>query len=318
MSNTNDNKARLRTNTTKDAAKSTDTSILKSKDASFSLLSQTSLPSTTASVSFTPGTRLAEFITATRACIRVIQALLYSYITTYVAYGSAATVHRGGAMDNTLLIIGDDFAAGVGDSATLGSVPGLARFLARELTKESKIKQTWSIFNCGIKDSTSADWLPLSEKDSSQTEPTYFEKLFEKPKYAKAQVIILMVGFNDSRIKSESTTQLEISPEQTMANIHGICKVLGNMGKDVFVCPVVNTGDSFVSDDLIEKNMRRNEMIFEYTCRGDKKHVFAGPKIDVFNYEYRVDRYYADDKIHFSDKIEFSKFAKALGLKLTA
>ncbi|KAJ1330149.1 hypothetical protein BSLG_009679 [Batrachochytrium salamandrivorans] len=288
MSNTNDNKARLRTNTTKDAAKSTDTSILKSKDASFSLLSQTSLPSTTASVSFTPGTRLAEFITATRA----------------------STVHRGGAMDNTLLIIGDDFAAGVGDSATLGSVPGLARFLARELTKESKIKQTWSIFNCGIKDSTSADWLPLSEKDSSQTEPTYFEKLFEKPKYAKAQVIILMVGFNDSRIKDFTRT------DHGQHTWH--LQSPGNMGKDVFVCPVVNTGDSFVSDDLIEKNMRRNEMIFEYTCRGDKKHVFAGPKIDVFNYEYRVDRYYADDKIHFSDKIEFSKFAKALGLKLTA
>ncbi|KAL5039598.1 hypothetical protein RTP6_006739 [Batrachochytrium dendrobatidis] len=277
------------------------------------------------------GTRFIDFIEAAHACIRMFKAFLYSLLAVWVAYGSSAMVHRGGNFDNTLIIIGDDFAAGVGDNPNLGNIPGLARFLARELAKESRIKQTWSIFNCGVKGSTSFQWLPSSEQTASQKHPTHFERLFEKPKYARAQVVILLVGFNDSR--SAMTTGVEISPEQTIGNIHSICKALQDMGKDVYVCPVANTGDSNVSDAVLEQNMRLNTMILEYTTRGDKEHVFAGPNIDVMNFEYRVDRYYDEDKMHFNAKgyekfakdfvdvianrlvkIEFAKFSKVLGL----
>eukprot|EP00842_Homolaphlyctis_polyrhiza_P006818 jgi/Hompol1/725/HPOL_005397-RA len=143
--------------------------------------------------------------------------------------------------------------------------------------------------------------MSASQKDRK----THFESVFSNPKYQDAHIIILLLGFNDSRLPSPG-----ISPEQTVANIHAICKVLGNMQKTVFVCPIANAGDDTHADsELLEQNMRRNEMILEYSTRGDKPFVCAGPKIDVMNYEYRVDRYYADDKQHFNAK-GYEKLAK--------
>nr|KAJ3407264.1 hypothetical protein HK105_003398 [Polyrhizophydium stewartii] len=157
---------------------------------------------------------------------------------------------------------------------------------------------------------------------------THFERTFANPKYAAASIVILLVGFNDSRVAGRDD-----APEQTVANIHAICKVLANMGKLVFVCPVPNAGDASVSDELLEKNMRRNEMIAGFLQQSDRDLVVAGPNVDVLNFEYRVDRYYAADQQHFCAagyaklakdfvdvlvnpmvRLEFKKFSKKLGL----
>ncbi|KAI8924342.1 SGNH hydrolase-type esterase domain-containing protein [Entophlyctis helioformis] len=264
------------------------------------------------------GTAFTTFVDATRACLQAFQVAPNGF-------------------SNAILILGDDTAAGVGDTAAnIGAIPGLARHLQYALFKEAKIKQTWHIYSCGVAGSTSNDWLPTRKRrlgqEASQGQ-THFERVFAKEKYTAAQVVILLLGFQDGR--SEAKGGKEISPEQTVGNISAICKVLLSMGKTVFLCPVPTYGDESVSDALLEQNMRRNEMIQEYIGHGDKDRLlFAGPQIDALNFEYRVPRYYDErDGQHFNAKgyekfgkdfadvlvnrlvkIEFGKFSKHLGL----
>ena len=264
------------------------------------------------------GNRITQFIEATRECWKGSQREFWLMLVVWISKGVGAAVHRPGPFTNTIVIIGDDWAAGRGDTPTIGSVPGLAGHLKTQLTNEFKVKQTWRIYNCGQNGSTSTDWLPTSEKQEPQM--TLFERVFSNSKYSDAQVVFLLVGSNDALL----------SPEQTMANIHSICKVLSNMDKTIFVCPIANWGNDKHSDALIEANMRRNEMIVEYTSR-KSDHVFAGPRIDAMSYEYRVPRYYTADGQFFCHagyqklgkdfadvvvnrlvKIEFNKFMKAL------
>jgi hypothetical protein len=56
-----------------------------------------------------------------------------------------------------------------------------------------------------------------------------------------------------------------ISPDDTLSNVHAICKVLSNMGKMVVVCTVSTWGDAEAKNDaLLELNMRRNDLLVDY------------------------------------------------------
>ncbi|TPX55324.1 hypothetical protein PhCBS80983_g05419 [Powellomyces hirtus] len=196
----------------------------------------------------------------------------------------------------------DDTAFGYGDDLQLGGVPGIAGQLRRALQSERyKLRQSWIIYNRGVCGTTSADWLPSSAKPTGSRK-TNFEKVFDDPLYADADVVILVVGFNDGRVSPE------ILPEDTVTNISATCRVLRNMGKDVWVCTVPTNGDEAKGDHFLEMNMRRNEILTGW-LENNKDGISIGPRLDTLHSEFRHKSFFHSDNEHFSAK-GYRKIAK--------
>jgi lysophospholipase L1-like esterase len=227
--------------------------------------------------------------------------------------GRASKINRGPAFRNTLVILGDDIAYGIGDTKNIFQVPGLASKLKTILEKTPNIKQTWDIYNCGVPNSTSRDWLPSSEKKTADM--TLFERVFQVKKYQDAKIVILMVGYNDGRNASI------IKPHETLDNIASICKVLLNMGKEVYVCPILNHADHKLGD-LYGDNLERNELIISYCSnesrffRLTRSNLHLGPLIHNLNYEYKGDFLYTPDG-QFLNARGYLKFGKDFAELLT-
>ncbi|KAI9336028.1 hypothetical protein DFJ73DRAFT_629288, partial [Zopfochytrium polystomum] len=218
---------------------------------------------------------------------------------------------------------GDDFAYGFGDLAGLGFSPGLGRHLCKQLRNEKRLKHCWQIYNKGVSRSLSSDWyfifgfLGPFIHTSSQPRPdskNYFEQWFLKSRAHDAEVVIIILGFSDVRARYFGRNP--ISAEETVQNIVGLARVLRNLGKDVWVCPVSCWGDekAVVEDSLVEENKRRNEILELYlegwAQRGQNKDgVQAGPWIDGRKFDFKHDGFYYFDGVHFNTK-GYEKLAK--------
>ncbi|KAJ3292817.1 hypothetical protein HK104_004992 [Borealophlyctis nickersoniae] len=200
---------------------------------------------------------------------------------------------------NDIVIIGDDFAFGYGDYITLGDLPGLASHLRRALRRQKNLRQSWIIHNCGENMSTSADWLPTSLKSSDMKKKTHFEKVFSNPRYLAAEIVLILLGFHDGRARPGRPA---ISPEETVQNIVGIVKVLRNMEKEVWICPVATNNDKAHGDRFVEENLQRNVMLLEWLENNKDPGVHCGPQIHRGNFEYRHKSLYYLDMEHFSSK----------------
>ncbi|KAJ3298110.1 hypothetical protein HDU79_000512 [Rhizoclosmatium sp. JEL0117] len=105
---------------------------------------------------------------------------------------------RYGKFSHQIVVIGDEIAYGVGDTSRLGAPPGLAKHLCQKLMNEAKVKHIWEIYNQGKSRSTSRDWLPRSERKDGSDSKGYFESVFSNKKTEQAEVVIIMLGFNDA------------------------------------------------------------------------------------------------------------------------
>lgn len=177
--------------------------------------------------------------------------IFYLLIQTILVEGHACRIDRGNAFKNTILVIGDDIAYGKGDPTRIYNVPGVAGKLAKFLSKEP-IKQSWNIYNCGVVGSTSSDWLPLSKTTANFS---LFDRVFSIKKYNDAQIILLFIGYNDVR--------KGIDVEQCIQNIKDIVRVLVDMGKEVYLCPVMNQFDH-LEGDLYGENIKLNDFIIQF------------------------------------------------------
>ncbi|KAJ3159989.1 hypothetical protein HDU86_001254 [Geranomyces michiganensis] len=205
---------------------------------------------------------------------------------------------------NQIVIIGDDTAFGYGDGLQLGGSPGIAGQLRRALQSDRyKLRQSWTIYNRGIYGTTSADWRPSSGETGSAK--TKFQTVFDDPLYATAEIVILIVGFNDGRVKPE------ILPEDTVANISATCRALRTMGKEVWVLTVPTNGDEQKGDHFLEMNLRRNEILVNWLETCNDEGIKAGPRLDALHSEYRHKAFFSTDGEHFSAK-GYRKIAKDL------
>ncbi|KAJ2996106.1 hypothetical protein HDV02_000159 [Globomyces sp. JEL0801] len=203
-----------------------------------------------------PPTIVESTLNSVYALFRYYYDFIIIFLNVLFLKGNPTIVNRGPIFNNKIVIIGDDIAAGVGDIDALLHIKGIASPLALQLRKNTRIKQTWRIYSCGVVGSTSEEWLPTSEKKNDKT--THFETVFNNPKYADAKIVIIFLGFNDERNGS-------LSADDTYENIVAISKVLTNMGKPVYICPVPTHADHLVSDELYGNNLRRNELLDLYT-----------------------------------------------------
>ncbi|KAJ3058191.1 hypothetical protein HDU98_005706 [Podochytrium sp. JEL0797] len=100
-----------------------------------------------------------------------------------------------------------------------------------------------------------------------------------------------------------------ISPEETVQNLISICRVLRNLGKDVYLCTIPNYGDKkTLPEKAAEGNLTRNEGILEF-LKDNKEGVIAGPRLDVETYEFKNASFYYSDGIHLNNK-GYLKLAK--------
>ncbi|KAI9351497.1 SGNH hydrolase-type esterase domain-containing protein [Obelidium mucronatum] len=239
---------------------------------------------------------MLQYLTSFLANINVWYLALLTWLNQTFFCSTPFCSSRYGKFVHQLVVIGDDFAYGSGDVQRLGSPPGLAKHLCNKIMKERKVKHVWEFFNCGIVGSTSRDWLPRSQLTKDAVSKGYFDKVFSNKRTEKAEIVIIMVGFNDAR------TNESISPEETIQNITSICRVLRNLGKDVYLCTICTYGDAkHLSASHIEGNLRRNEGILSF-LKDNKEGVIPGPRLDAESYEFKSNEFFHSDGIHMSHK----------------
>ncbi|TMW60583.1 hypothetical protein Poli38472_000625 [Pythium oligandrum] len=183
-----------------------------------------------------------------------------------------------------VVIIGDDFAAGLGDYVTMTSSAGLARHLKGVIAGNDKVRHRWEIINAGIPGSFSQDWLLNA--------PTkYFESVFSSNKRTSdAEIVIVMLGSNESRAKSGENAK-EIS-----RNLMSICDTLRKKGKHVCLATVAS---STPLEPTVEK-IPLNSMLEDFcaSTKGDDMPVILGPRLDT--YAFRRDNVLSFDGYHFN------------------
>lgn len=125
--------------------------------------------------------------------------------------------------------------------------------------------------------------------------PALLTKLFQDPKYLKAEIVIVMLGSNDvlyvSRSMpfylstySSSTTSSDdfayihqkrnrrkdpsITPQETVRNLELICQALkrtGNENKSIYLCTIPTAGDdTYLTEEQMTDNLTRNQLIEAY------------------------------------------------------
>ncbi|KAF8939430.1 hypothetical protein BGZ58_009785 [Dissophora ornata] len=201
----------------------------------------------------------------------------------------------------------DDHALGVGDYSTLTAGTGIAHKLGKELAKETSIRQSWQIFNRGEYKTSTEDWLhPADSKQKKK--PELLTKLFQDPKYLKAEIVIVMLGSYDALQKDPSLT-----PQDTLRNLELICQALKRTGKEeksIYLATIPTGGDDvYLTEEQRADNLTRNRLIEEYVKKNDDG-VLPGLQMDlVSNFEMKRRNLYWQDGRHFSD-IGYTKMAK--------
>ncbi|KAJ3049947.1 hypothetical protein HK097_009073 [Rhizophlyctis rosea] len=157
-----------------------------------------------------------------------------------------------------------------------------------------------------------SSWVNINRLSSTTRAKTHFDKVFAEPRHAQADIVILLVGFNDGRQRRYP----EITPEQTVQNISSTARVLRNMGKEVWIFPIATHGDEDYlhpdyGDRFYEANVRRNELLLDWLSNTKDPEIRTGPLIYAFNFEYRHPSLWYHDGEHFSSK-GYKKVAKDL------
>lgn len=93
------------------------------------------------------------------------------------------------------------------------------------------------------------------QASSDATNHKYFDKTFASDLFSAADIVIVMLGYDDSR--------LNVSPQDTADHIQKISTVLTNMNKLVILFNVPTFGDlkNPQGEALRALNMTRNELL---------------------------------------------------------
>ncbi|EGZ28165.1 hypothetical protein PHYSODRAFT_476179 [Phytophthora sojae] len=120
--------------------------------------------------------------------LRVFLALVWWRICHFLAHNlHVRGLKPASQFFHKVVIIGDDFAAGVGDYITVGSAGGgIAPYLKKI------VRHNWAIINAGVPGSTTADWLLSSPKK-------YFNNVFTSRAMADASIVIIILGSDEIR-----------------------------------------------------------------------------------------------------------------------
>ncbi|PVU88399.1 hypothetical protein BB559_005581 [Furculomyces boomerangus] len=195
-----------------------------------------------------------------------------------------------------IVVIGDQFGVGCGDSLLSNGFTGLCNHLWKLINKSEVLRQNWVMFNCAEFESRSEDWLPGSEK-------MLFEGVFENRKFSNCEIVIIMLGVQDGSLffMGERTQ----SPDKTAGNIVKIAEALEKMGKTVCVSYVPNPDSwEMKQHNNISQSYEHstNQYIEKLLGKEKRKSLILGPHCDISNYEYFRSDFYDPERPMFNKK----------------
>ncbi|DAZ94267.1 TPA: hypothetical protein N0F65_011899, partial [Lagenidium giganteum] len=127
-------------------------------------------------------------------------------------------------MFHKVVVIGDDFGAGIGDYLTFGSAGGIAEYLKTFIKRSEKVRQSWAVVNAAVPGTVAADWSPLAG-NKGVSAAQYFDRVFTSRSLRDAEVIVVMLGSLDQR--------KGIPVAETKRHLMSICDTLRKKGKRV-------------------------------------------------------------------------------------
>uniref|UniRef100_A0AAV1T3J9 SGNH hydrolase-type esterase domain-containing protein n=1 Tax=Peronospora matthiolae TaxID=2874970 RepID=A0AAV1T3J9_9STRA len=189
-----------------------------------------------------------------------------------------------------VVIIGSDFAAGIGDDLTLGGAAGagVANYLEKIVASDDKVRHTWAVINAGAPGSMTADW-PMSSPKK------YFKSVFTSNAMSDASIVIILLGSTEIR-KHPGAAGSEIH-----RNLVEICDTLQKKSKQVCLatiaspCPLdtgMDNGSSTTVNTALEHFCKSTSM--------DAAPVILGPRLDT--YAFRRESARSFDKYHFNSQ----------------
>ncbi|KAG6610045.1 uncharacterized protein IUM83_00465 [Phytophthora cinnamomi] len=202
--------------------------------------------------------------------LRVFLALLWWHICHFLAHNlHVRGLKPASQFFHKVVIIGDDFAAGVGDYITVGSAGGgIAPYLQKIVSQDDKVRHTWAIINAGVPGSTTADWLLSSPKK-------YFNNVFSSRATADVSIVIIILG--SVEIKNPSAAGHEMR-----RNLVEICDTLRKKGKQVCLATVAGPDPIATETDSASSTLNT---ALEHFCKSTSTEdapVILGPRLDTY------------------------------------
>lgn len=218
------------------------------------------------------------------AKLRALLALVWWHICHFFAYN----LHVRGLKPSSqyfhkVVIIGDDFAAGIGDHITVGSSGGgIAEYLKKIVAHEDKVRHNWAIINAGVPGSTTADWLLSSPKK-------YFKSVFLSRATGDASIVIIILG--SVEIRNAATARHVIK-----RNLIEICDTLRKKGKQVCLATAATTSETNAESAILNSALQQ----FCESTSKDEAPVTLGPRLDT--YAFRRESALSYDNYHFNSQ----------------
>eukprot|EP00941_MAST-03F_sp_MAST-3F-sp1_P002276 g2276.t1 len=192
-----------------------------------------------------------------------------------------AFVPKSTDLRHKIVVIGDGFAQGFGDSSYFGGKSGIAQYLESFLRKESRVRQKWIVLNCGQRGARTSDWLPETEGNATNS---FFKDTFSSSKYRDCEIVIISLGYHDHEVKALR------DPETSRKNIQTIVSKLIDLNKIIYVLGIPNNSSV--------DNSGRNRLIRNYVkgCKEVKLPIYPGPQSSLLS----APTYYTFDSTHFN------------------
>uniref|UniRef100_K3W6Y8 SGNH hydrolase-type esterase domain-containing protein n=1 Tax=Globisporangium ultimum (strain ATCC 200006 / CBS 805.95 / DAOM BR144) TaxID=431595 RepID=K3W6Y8_GLOUD len=180
------------------------------------------------------------------------------------------------------VIIGDDFAAGIGDYITIGNAGGIAQYLSPIIAQSDKVRHRWEIINAGVPGSTSADWLLNAARQN-------YKNVFSSRSMGDAEIVIVILGSVELRDPKASTFEVK-------KNLASLCDTLRKKGKKVCLATVASATPLASDTETIPLNTALEE--FCKSTSTEEIPVVLGPRLDT--YAFRRENSLAYDRFHFN------------------
>ncbi|KAG3035612.1 hypothetical protein PC121_g1597 [Phytophthora cactorum] len=222
------------------------------------------------------------------ATLRAFLALLWWYICHFLAYNlHVRGLNPASQFFHKVVIIGDDFAAGIGDYISVGSAGGgIAEYLKKIVAFDDKVRHNWAIINAGVPGSTTADWLMSSPKK-------YFKNVFTSRAMSDVSIVIIILGSAEIRNSSSDGHEMK-------HHLMEICNTLRKKGKQVCLATVASPDPTASETDSASSTLNTALEQFCKSTSTEEAPVILGPRLDT--YAFRRESALSYDKYHFNSQ----------------
>ncbi|PVU97154.1 hypothetical protein BB561_000737 [Smittium simulii] len=192
-----------------------------------------------------------------------------------------------------IVVIGDQFGLGIGDTIFGNGLTGLCDKLLILLNSSYVVKLNWLLYNKAEYEAQSSDWLLSSPKK-------LFQRLFEDPKYYNCEFVVVMLGSQDYIMHQTDNTTF--TADKTFQNIVCIVEALERLGKRVVISFIPNPESWNLKKSKNIENCFAHQVNTKLMTKYQNSSVTLGPLCDISNYKYFRSDFYEPFRPNFNKK----------------